>query len=427
MNAYTASSNDEGGNHNDLTLRILFGMIAGAIVGIILQLFPESWNVNAYITDGILNVGGTIFINFMKMLVVPIVLVSLTCGICSLDDIKRIGSVGWKSLILFIITTVIAIILALIFANLFNLGVGEHLNTAVSNIKPGNVPTLTDMLLNIVPANPIKAMADGDMLQIIVFAVLLGIAINISGNSGKRVVDLLKDFNTVIMRMIMMLMNFAPYGVFCLVAILFAKFGFDVLEGLLDYFLTVLLVLVVHTIFTYGLLLKFFCKLKPAIFFRKMYAVILFAFSTSSSNASIPLTLETTEKKLGVSSVISSFVIPLGINLNKNGTAIMQGVAAIFIANAYGINIGFMGNVIIVITATLASIGTGGVPSVGIMALVVVLKQLGIPIEGIALILGIDRLLDMARTTVNVIGNSVIACVVGKSENELNSEVYNHE
>jgi Na+/H+-dicarboxylate symporter len=410
---------------NNLTMKILIGMIAGAIVGLILQLFPESWAVSKYVTNGILNIGGTIFINLMRLLVVPIVLVSLTCGICSLEDIKKIGSVGWKSICLFIGTTVVAIIIALIFANLFQLGVGQHLSPVSGSVQAGNIPTLYDLLINIVPTNLFKAMADGDMLQIIVFAVLFGIAINISGASGKRVTSFLQDFNSVIMKMIMMVMRFAPYGVFCLIAILFAKFGFDLLRQLLNYFLTVLFVLVVHTILTYSFLLKFFCKLNPMTFFRKMYPVILFSFSTSSSNASIPITLEVAEKKIGLSSVISSFVIPLGININKNGTAIMQGVASIFIANAYDVHIGLVGNLIIVLTATLASIGTGGVPSVGIMALIIVLRQLGVPIEGIALILGIDRLLDMARTSVNVLGNAVVACVVGKSENELDVNVYN--
>lgn len=408
---------------NSLTIRIIIAMFFGVIVGLILQFLPHINWIDKYVTDGILSMGGELFLNLMKMLVVPVVLVSLTCGICSLENISKLGRIGTKSLLMFIGTTVFAIILSLIFANLFHLGYGVNLKSTDISFQHQAIPSLYNLIVNFVPSNPVEALANGNMLQIIVFAIFLGIAINASGAAGKNIADFFDHLNAVVMKMITILMWFAPYGIFCLISVLFAKFGFSLLTGLVDYFFTVILVLVVHTVFTYGMILKI-CKLRPMTFFRKIYPVVLFAFSVASSNASIPLTLDAVERKLGVGRSTTAFVVPLGMNINKNGTAIMQAVAAIFIAHAYGVDIGLVGNLIIVLTATLAAIGTGGVPSVGIIALIMVLRQLGLPIDGIALILGIDRLLDMLRTSVSVMGNAVIACAIGKSENDINLDIY---
>lgn len=409
---------------DNLTIKILIGLVAGIFFGILIKLLPESPVTNKYIIDGLLNIGGEIFLNLIKMIVVPVVFISLVCGICSLDDVRKLGSMGIKTIFLFIITTGLAVTIAIIAAHVFHLGANMHL-PMVTDFQAEAVPTLQQFFINIFPSNPIKAMADGNMLQIIVFAILLGSAINLAGEHGKRLASFFDDLNKVIMRLITMLMQLAPFGVFCLITILFAKSGPGILLNLMDYFFMVLAVLVIYTLVVYGFILAVMCKLSPGKFFKKMYGTMLFAFGVSSSNATIPLALETVEHKLGVSNSIASFVIPLGINVNKNGTAIMQGVAAVFIANAYNIDIGLTGYVMVALTATLAAISTAGAPSIGMIALVIVLRQVGLPVEGIALILGIDRLLDMARTAVNVTGNAVIACAVGKSENALNKEIYN--
>lgn len=409
---------------NNLTASILYAMLFGAIFGLIIRLSPAIWNLQHYFSDTILNIGSTIFINLIKMLIVPLVFISLVCGICSLDDIKKLGRIGTKTLGLIILTTMIAIIWALIFANLFNVGNGVNLPLA-SDFQPQQPPSFLQFLIDIIPNNPVTALATGNILQIIVFAIFFGLAINLAGERGKRIATFFNDLNAVIFHLVTIVMYFVPVGVFCLIAVLFAKMGFGIILQLLTYFLTVVFVLLVHTVVTYGSFLKFLGKLKVKLFFSKLREVILFSFSVASSNASLPLTLETVEHKLGVDNSVASFVLSLGINMNKNGTAIMQAVATIFIAHAYQVDIGFIGNVMIVLTATLASISTAGVPSIGIFALVIVLKQLGLPTEGLALILTVDRLLDMLRTPVNVLSNAMIACLIGKSENKLNKEVYN--
>lgn len=409
---------------NNLTFNILIGMLFGFVVGILIKISPASWHLQKYLIDGILNIGGTLFIRLIEMLVVPIVLVSLTVGICSLNDTDKLERIGIKSILLFLATTIIAIIFAVFFANILHIGFHMHL-ASVSNFHVSQIPSLKEFFINIVPDDVFKAMADANLLQIIVFAALLGITINFAGNHGKRIGAFLKDLNAIIMQMIMLVMKLAPVGVFCLIATLFAKLGFDVITNLMGYFLTVVLVLVIHTVVTYSLLLATLGKLSPRIFFRKMYSVMLFAFSVSSSNASIPLTLDTVEEKLGVNPVVSSFIIPLGVNINKNGAAIMQGVATIFIAHAYNLHMDIVVYLTILLTTILASVGSAGVPSGGIFALIMILKQLGLPLEGIGLILGIDRLLDMLRTVVNVLGNAVVACVVGKSEGQLDVKTYN--
>lgn len=408
---------------NNLTVKILLGLVLGGIFGLLIKLLPDSWQLHKYVIDGIMNTGGSIFLNLIKMIVVPVVFISLVCGICSLDDVRKLGSLGIKTILLFIISTLFAVTLALAIAHLFNLGANMHLPT-ITDYQTAQIPTLQQFFIDVFPANPIKAMADGNMLQIIVFAIFFGCAINISGDFGKRIASFFNDLNAVIMKLIMMLMRLAPYGVFCLITTLFAKSGPEILLNLMDYFFTVLLVLLIYTFVVYSLLLGPICKLSPMKFFKKMYGTMLFAFGVSSSNATIPLALETVEFKLGVSNAVASFVIPLGTNINKNGTAIMQGVAAVFIANAYNIDIGISGYLLVALTATLASISTAGAPGIGMIALVMVLRQVGLPIEGIALILGIDRLLDMARTAVNVTGNAAIACAVAKSEKNLKQEVY---
>lgn len=410
---------------NNLTIKILFALLFGAIFGLVIRLMPEAWQLNRYVVDVLMNIGGSIFLNLIKMIVVPVVFISLVCGIASLEDIKKLGKMGIKTILLFIFTTLLAVIIAIIIAQIFHLGVNMHLPLGAA-YTPERAPSLQQFIIDIFPTNPFKAMVDGNMLQIIVFALLFGGAISISGEYGKRIANFFDDLNSIVMNLVMMLMQVAPYGVFCLITILFAKFGAELILNLVDYFFIVLLVLLFYTAVVYTMFLVLIAKLNPKKFFKKMYGTMLFAFGVSSSSATIPLALETTEHKLGVANYIASFVIPLGININKNGTAIMQGVATVFIANAYNIDIGITGYCVVALMTTLASISTAGAPGIGMIALVMVLRQVGLPIEGIALILGIDRLLDMARTAVNVTGNAVIACIVGKSENALKQEVYNN-
>lgn len=407
-----------------LTIRIVLGMIAGILVGVLLrQLFADSAFVNDYLINGVFSIVGQIFVTSLKMLVVPLVFVSLVCGSGSLKDTSRLGRLGIKTLLLYLATTALAVGLAIAIAQLFNPGAGMHLTTTVS-FDAKQAPSLAEVLVDLFPSNPIQAMAEGKMLQIIVFALLVGVAIAISGQAGERVAGLFSDLNVVIMKLVTILMNIAPYGVFCLLAKLFATQGFEAISSLAGYFLVVLGVLLIHGLVCYPVLLKLLSGLNPFVFLRKMRDVVLFGFSTSSSNATIPVTMETVNKKMGVSNSVSSFTIPLGATINMDGTAIMQGVATVFIANVYGIDLSLGQFLTVIATATLASIGTAGVPGVGLITLAMVLQQVGLPVDGIALIMGVDRLLDMTRTAVNITGDCMVTCVVAKSEGEMDLSVY---
>lgn len=409
----------------NLTRQIMIAMLLGSLFGIAINWLPTIPLVETYITEGVLDVGGKIFITVLKMLVVPIVFVSLVCGACSLDDSRHFGRLAIKTIVLYIITTAVAITIALFFADLFAVGKGNPLPLpATATFDPANIPSLKDTLLNIFPSNPIAALAAGNMLQIIVFALALGIAITWSGNAGKRIIVFFRDMDIVIMNLMHLVMRIAPYGVFCLIAHMFAQLGVGLIAKLAGYFSAVFFVLMVQLLVTYSLLLFATTGLSPIIFLRKMFPAMIFAFSTSSSNASIPVVLNTVETKLGVKERIAAFVIPLGATINMDGTAIMQGVATVFIANTYGIDLTFAAYLKVILVATLASIGTAGVPSVGLITLTMVLLQVGLPIEGIALIIGVDRLLDMTRTAVNVSGDSVVSVVVGKSEKAVDEEIY---
>ena len=407
-----------------LSTKIIGAMGLGVIAGLVLRMLPTDWQTNLELITNLLNIGGQIFINLMKMIVVPLVFVSLVCGICSLDDVKKIGRIGIKSLTLFLLTTVIAIVLGIVCTVVSNVGAGVHLPVITSVNHAVTIPTLKEFFIDIFPSNPIQALASANMLQVIVFSILLGMAINLSGHQGRRIKEFFNDCNTVVGHLVAILMEIVPYGVFCLIAILFAQSGWNLMLGLMGYCVLVLLALVIHTVLVYGFLLQVMSKLNFMTFLRKLHEVILFAFTTASSNATLPLAIKTTENKLGVDSTIASFVLPLGININKNGSALVEAIAVIFIAHIYNVDIGLMGYLMVALTVLLISIGTAGAPSAGIFLLVVVLKQVGLPIDAIALIIGVDRILDMARTVLNVIGNAAIACVVGKSEKSLDSEVY---
>ncbi len=409
-----------------LTIRILYGMFGGLVVGLALNAIGVSGPVNEILVDGVFHAGGAIFLASLKLLVVPLVFVSLVCGTAALDDVAKLGRVGGKTLGLYLATTAIAISWALLGAVLLRPGAGFGL-TSDATFTATQAPPLVETLVGLFPSNPIRAMAEGNMLQIIVFSILFGLALTLAGDAGKRLLRIFEDLNQVVLSLVMLLMNLAPYGVFCLIAKVFSQMGFDAFEPLLSYFFLVLGVLFFHAIVTYSAMLRVLAGLSPLAFFRRMRNPVTLAFSTASSNATIPVTLENAEHRLGVSNAIASFTIPLGATLNMDGTAIMQGVATVFIAQAYGIEIGLTGYLMVVLTATLASIGTAGVPGVGLVMLAMVLRQVNLPVEGIALIIGVDRLLDMVRTAVNITGDSAVTCVVARSEGQLSDETFHDD
>lgn len=383
-----------------------------------------SFGIKAFFVDGIFHVGGQIFVASLKMLVVPLVLVSLICGTSSLSDISTLGRIGTKSLLLYILTTAIAISLAIMFATIVSPGVGVNMPLA-SEFKAVEAPSVAQVFINMFPSNPIESMAKGEMLQIIVFAVLFGIAVALSGDAGHRIRQLFDDLNQVVMKLVNIVMHLSPYGVFFLMAKLFTSLELEDMGNLGKYFGLVLFVLIFHGIVTYGVMINLLGGLNPLIFFRKMKETALFAFSTSSSNASIASNMATTTGKLGVDNKVASFTVPLGATINMDGTAIMQGVATVFIAQVYNIDLSMADYLLVILTATLASIGTAGVPGVGLVMLAMVLQQVGLPVEGIALIIGVDRLLDMTRTAVNVTGDAMVSCLVGKSEQCLDVATFN--
>ncbi|TDF41446.1 dicarboxylate/amino acid:cation symporter [Alteromonadaceae bacterium M269] len=422
-----------------LTSRIFIGMIAGILIGSLLQfLFDDSgdfsvrvfgFNISAYaiLVDGIFHVVGQAFVASLKMLVVPLVFVSLVCGTCSLSDPSRLGKLAGKSVGLYVFTTAIAITIAVSLALMIKPGErdGQVISTKGANYVAKEAPSFAQILIDMVPSNPINAMAEGNMLQVIVFALLLGVAMALSGEAGKRIGNFFEDVNTVIMKLVTMLMALAPYGVFALLAKLFATMGIAAILDLAKYFFLVLVVLLIHAFVTYPTLLKVFTGLNPLNLLKKMREAVLFAFSTSSSSATLPITLETAKLKLGVKSPVASFTVPLGATINMDGTAIMQGVATVFIAQVYGIDLSVADYLMVILTATLASIGTAGVPGVGLIMLALVLQQVNLPVEGIALIIGVDRLLDMVRTAVNITGDCVVATIVAKSEGEFDEAIFN--
>ncbi|WP_337880477.1 dicarboxylate/amino acid:cation symporter [Rheinheimera sp.] len=420
-----------------LTARILIAMALGVLVGAafkgllagaeekVFSLLGLDIALKAFFVDGIFHIGGQIFMASLKMLVVPLVFVSLVCGTSSLSDGGTLGRLGGKALGLYTLTTAIAIGLAIFFAVLVSPGAGVEM-TSDASFSVAQAPSLVEVILNIFPSNPVEAMAKGEMLQIIVFAVLMGLAIALSGEAGARVRDFFNDLNEVVMKLVGFMMELAPYGVFFLMAKLFTTLDLSDLSSLAWYFGTVLFVLLFHGFVVYGAFLQLAGRLNPLMFFRKMKDVALFAFSMSSSNATIPVNLETTTKKLGVSNNIASFTIPLGATINMDGTAIMQGVATVFIAQVFQVDLTFTDYLMVILTATLASIGTAGVPGVGLIMLAMVLQQVGLPVEGIALIIGVDRLLDMTRTAVNISGDAMVSCLIGKSENQFDQHLYDN-
>ena len=418
---------DNGFDHKKLSNRILLGMGLGLAFGVLINLTvaDQEW-AQTFLIEGLLGVAGEIFVRFLSMLVVPLVFVSLISGVSALSDPKKLGRVGGKAVGLYMLTTGVAIILALTAAVIVQPGVGASPEQTVERTISAQ-PSFAQVLTDMVPRNPVQAMAQGDMLPIIVFAVLIGLSIALAGKPGERVGQFFSDFNVVVMRLVGFVMLLAPYGVFALIATLGATTGLSTFFGVLKYVLLVLFVLVLHAALTYSILLRVLTGLSPRVFFSKMRAVLAFAFSTASSGATIPVTLKTVEHRLGVDNKVASFTVPLGATINMDGTAIMQGIAAGFIAQYFGVDLSFNQYLMIVLMVIIASVGAAGVPGVGLILLAGVLAQVGLPAEGIALILGVDRVLDMTRTAVNVTGDAMVTTIVAHGEGELDERVFYDE
>jgi len=409
----------------NLANKVLIGLILGAIVGLGLNLSGLAGNpwVDQNLVYGLFHVVGKLFVNSLKMLVVPLVLFSLIPGILGIGDVNLLGRIGGKAVALYLVTTAVAITFAILFATAFGIGDGMSIPTeATFQVQEGR--SFSDVIIGIVPSNPIAALANGDMLAIIFFAIFFGIALLTIAKRAPELVSLIEQVNEVIMQMVSMVMTFAPYAVFCLVSKALAELGIDLLMQLLEYFLVLAAALLFHMLVVQTIFLKLLTGLDAGIFLKKMRTAQLFAFSSSSSAATIPVTLRTVEKRLGVHNSVASFNVPFGATINMDGTAMMQGVATVFFANIYGIELGMAGYLMVIVTAVLASIGTAAVPSAGIIMLTIVFGQVGLPIEHIGLILGIDRLLDMLRTSVNVTGDAMVSIVLGKSEGLFDESVY---
>ena len=402
------------------TKKIIVSMILGILVGVTFNLTSliESY-LGAYVVN-LLDLVSYLFLSSLKLIIVPLIFFSIVCGIVSLSDDVSISRLGIKTLLLYTTTTVIAISLGLLFSSFINYEPIEMKNLdSVINIE--NIETDG----NIFPNNIFKSLSDGNIIHLFIFAVLIGISAARIKNRIKTFVQYFYDFNDVINELVKLIISFTPIAVFCILAKTFSTQGIETIMSLAGYFFTVVFVLLFHFFFTFSTLIKFFTALNPVKFFQNLKDVVIFTFSTSSSSASIPFTLKAAEEKYGIDKSISTFTVPLGATINMDGTAIMQGCATFFLASLYGIDLGINEIVTIVITATIASIGTAGIPSAGIIMLTVIFTQIGIPLEGITLLLGVDRLLDMMRTSVNVSGDICISCVIASSERKINEKIFN--
>ncbi len=410
----------------NVTTKILIWMICGLIVGSLINAFAsEVAFIQNYLVNGLFHVVGATFISALKMLVVPLVTFSLICGVCGIGDVNTLGRVGIKAFLLFMLTTALAITLAITVAVVVGPGEGFDMQLAgQAEFTAPAAPPLTQVLIDLVPTNPIAAYASGNMLQIIFFTILFAICVLMIGEKGRSIAQGAEKLNDVMMEVVNVVMHVAPIGVFALMAKTFSLQGLGLILPMISYFGVVAVVLVLHMTGTLMILLKLLGRVSPLIFLKKMRTAQIFAFSTSSSNATIPVTLRSVEKRLGVDKSTTSFIVPFGATINMDGTAIMQGVATVFIANVYGIDLGISGYLTVIGMAVLASIGTAGVPGVGLIMLAMVFNQVGLPVEGIALIMGVDRLLDMMRTAVNVTGDAAITTIVARAENKISMETF---
>jgi len=408
------------------TKKILFAMAAGIIIGIILNLYLSNDSViKDFLISNIFETISVLFLSLLKMIVLPLIFVSIICGTLSISDPNKLTRLGFKTILLYMLSTVIAISIALIISNVFPYSINEIQENSLNGLNI-NEPKISEknFILNFIPENFFFALSSGNVLQVLFFALFMGITASFIKNEIPVFVDLMENLNQILINIVFVIIKITPLAVFCLLAKTFANQGVDVLTPLIQYFVLVITVLLIHFLGSYYIFLTLFSNLNPFIFYKKLKQLLVFTFSTSSSNASIPYTLDIVTRKYGVDKSFSSFSIPLGATINMDGTAIMQGCATYFLASYYGIALEFTDYLTIIATATLASIGTAGIPSAGIIMLSIILEQIGIPLEGIALLLGVDRLLDMMRTSVNVAGDTCISCIVAKSEGLINTKVF---
>ena len=410
----------------NLTKNILLGMFFGLLFGaVIFYLDPLPEYLTFLIGTYLFNLGGDIFINLLKLMIVPLVFFSLVTGISSLGSLKSLGNITLKTIGLYLTTTAIAVSLSLLVGSIFRPGSGYSSDISVS---PDSLPEgqgTYETILGIFPSNIIQAMADNQMLAIVFFSIIFGLALNKTNHLTDNISKAFEKLNIVFMQLVIMIISFAPIGVFCLIGKFVISDGLNVFQEAFMYVILLISVLILHTFLTYSLMLKFFTNLSVVTFFKKMKDVAIFAFSTSSSAATIPVTLNTVENNLGVNKNVASFVVPVGATINMDGTAIMQGMATIFIAQMSGIELTLIEYVQVVILAVATSIGTAAVPSAGTITLIIILQQFGLPLEAIGIILAVDRILDMIRTSVNVCGDAAVSCIVASSEEELDKQIFN--
>ena len=409
----------------NLTRNILLGMLFGFLTGALffyVSVFPD--NLTDFLTKYVFNLGSAIFINLLKLLIVPLVFFSLVSGISSLTSMQSLGNITFKTIALYLSTTAIAVSLSLIVGSIFKPGSGYSSEIA----PPDKLPEgqgIYETILDIFPVNIIEAMAQNQMLAVVFFSILFGLALNKTNHLTDNFSKSFEKLNTVFMQLVIMIISFAPIGVFCLIGKFVITDGLDIFQEAFKYVLLLIVVLIIHAFLTYSLILKIFTNLSIGTFYRKMKDVAIFAFSTSSSAATIPVTLKTVQDELGVNKNVSSFVIPVGATINMDGTAIMQGMATVFIAQMSGIDLTLFQYIQVVILAVVTSIGTAAVPSAGTITLVIILQQFGLPLEAIGIILAVDRILDMLRTSVNVTGDAAVACIVADSENLIDKNLFN--
>ncbi|MBW3110659.1 MULTISPECIES: dicarboxylate/amino acid:cation symporter [Bacillaceae] len=399
----------------NLTTKIITALILGAVVGLLLNIFAKDLFdiLDPYLFTPL----GKIFLNLISMLVVPIVFLSIVLGSAGLGDPKKLGRIGLKTIVYFLVTTCIAIVIGLTLAYIIDPGLVEGIDTSQSEgFKTEEAPPVGETLMNIIPKNPLTAMTEGNMLQIIAFAIFIGFGLTALGEKTKGILKLVEQGNDLMMYLVTLVMKFAPYGTFGLIASAIGSQGASALKAMWLYFVVVLAALIVHAFITYGGTILLLAKKNPLWFFKNFSPAMSVGFSTSSSNATLPISMDVAQQRLGVSKSVSSFVQPLGATINMDGTAIMQGVATVFISQVYNVDLSMEQLITVVLTAVLASIGTAGVPGVGLILLAMVLSSVNLPVEGIGLILGIDRLLDMARTSINISGDAACALFVSETE-----------
>ena len=400
-------------------LQIVVSMVLAVIVGFI---FVATGIKEGHWLYGILAFIADAFIRLINMLVVPLIVSSLIVGVAGLQNPVQLGSIGWKTIVYFLSTTFLAVIIGLILVNIFRPGVGFHVPSDVKPPEAGKLSSIADTFLNMIPKNPVEALTTMNILQIIVFSIFVGIAIVFLGPKGKPTYNFFESLFEIMMKITTWVMNLAPYGIFALIVKVVADHGTTIFAPLAKYMFVVIFGLILHLSLVYLSLVRTIGKYRPLQFLKGVAPAWLVAFSTASSNATLPVSMKSVENNLGVSNRISSFILPLGATVNMDGTALYEGVAALFIAQAYGIHLGLGAQIIIVLTATLAAIGAAGIPGAGLITMVLVLQSVHLPVEGIGLILAVDRILDMCRTSINVLGDCTGCVVIGRIENEISEE-----